>query len=433
MKSIEIASTGSLVNQQAIAEGLAALQPIIKDLNRATSQGYSTQFASINLPLDQDLMGHIAALVGEKKKLKATLLVVIGIGGSNLGAKAVYQTGGLQQSVPILWADTVDSDSLFAMLAQVERHLKAGRNVLLNVISKSGATTETIANFECFLAVLKQHRPDTFADFVVATTDKDSKLWQLAHAQNFTCLEIPARVGGRFSVLSAAGLFPLAFAGVDIVQLSAGAAAMRTICLKPDAGNLAALSAISMPRWYQQGYAIHDLFLFCPAWEDMGKWYRQLVGESLGKEKDISGKPVHVGITPTVSVGSTDLHSVGQLYLAGPYNTATTFVKIEKNNHTVTVPNYSEYDALVPHIQNKSLATIMNAIFEGTVHAYAQQKRPHLILTIPEKSAWYCGQFLQYKMIEIMYLGYLLQVDPFDQPHVELYKRETRNILSSLR
>lgn len=427
MKSIEIASTGSLVNQETIAEGLAALQPIIKDLNRAASQGYDTQFASINLPLDHDLLGHIA-----KKRLEATLLVVIGIGGSNLGAKAVYQACSLLQSVPILWADTVDSDSLFAMLAQVERHLKAGQNILLNVISKSGKTTETIANFECFLAVLKRHRPDTFADFVVATTDKDSKLWQLAHAQKFMCLEIPALVGGRFSVLSAAGLFPLAFAGVDIAQLHQGAASMRTLCLQPGAENLAAISAIIMHQWYQQGYAIHDLFLFCPAWEDMGKWYRQLVGESLGKEKDVTGKQVHVGITPTVSIGSTDLHSVGQLYLAGPYNSATTFVKIEKNNHQVAVPDYPEYDALVPHIQNKSVATLMNAIFEGTVHAYAQQKRPHLILAIPEKSEWYCGQFLQYKMIEIMYLGYLLQVDPFDQPHVELYKRETRNILGKL-
>jgi glucose-6-phosphate isomerase len=147
------------------------------------------------------------------------------------------------------------------------------------------------------------------------------------------------------------------------------------------------------------------------------------MGESIGKTND-------VGIIPTVSVGSTDLHSVGQLYLGGPSVIFTTFVLVEKNKSNLVLPRDHSFDSLVPHLQGKSFAMIMDAIIEGTQHAYRTAKRAYVTIALPEKSAYYMGQFMQLKMMEMVYLGFLLDVNPFDQPAVEQYKKETRRLLA---
>src|SRR5207245_393158 len=125
---------------------------------------------------------------------------------------------------------------------------------------------------------------------------------------------------------------------------------------------------------------------------------------------------------PTISIGSTDLHSVAQLYLAGPYNRFTTFIAVEKNKSNLQLPDYQEFESLVPKIQGKTLSSIMHAILEGTKKAYLLDNRPFVSVTIPEKNAYYVGQYMQIKMIEMMYLGYLLNVNHFDQQDVEKYK-----------
>jgi len=154
------------------------------------------------------------------------------------------------------------------------------------------------------------------------------------------------------------------------------------------------------------------------------------MGESIGKEFNKYGKKVFSGITPTVSIGSTDLHSMAQLYLGGPYDKFTTFVRIERNNSSIKTPNLEEYSALVDKIQDKSLREMMDAIFEGIKIAFKKEKRPFTEITLPDKSEYSIGQLLQFKMMEIMYLGFLLDVNPFDQPNVEMYKTETRKILA---
>jgi len=139
---------------------------------------------------------------------------------------------------------------------------------------------------------------------------------------------------------------------------------------------------------------------------------------------------VNIGITPTVSIGSTDLHSMAQLYLGGPYDKFTTFVCVEESNSDIDVPELGDYSEIVSGIQGKSLKTIMNAILEGTKRAFKKDKRPFVEATLPDKSEHSIGQFLQFKMIDTIYLGYLLDVNPFDQPSVESYKSETRKILA---
>ncbi len=177
---------------------------------------YQTPYASLAVPFDKQARERVNDVVREKKKLNPTVLVVVGIGGSSLGAKAIHQAifGRVRvkksPDVPELYfAETVDADRMFVILSVLEIELAAGNNVLINVVTKSGTTTETVANFYVILEVLKKYRPDDYAQLVVVTTDKDSLLAEFAQREFFTCLEIPKMVGGRYSVFSAVGLFPL--------------------------------------------------------------------------------------------------------------------------------------------------------------------------------------------------------------------------------
>lgn len=413
----------------------AKLSPEIERIAAARATGYTSEYASAHLPFDEELLKTVYAAVKEKKYLQPTTLVVIGIGGSNLGTIAVLEAlegkfYNHQQEVKVYFVDTVDSDNVNDIAQLVEQELESGENIILNVISKSGTTTETIACFEVFLEILKSHRPYNYHQFVVATTDQDSALWNLARAEEFALLPIPKNVGGRYSVFSAVGLFPLCFLDIDIKKLLEGArSGFEVATLQTGGTNHAATSAILIAQHYHLGRIVHDTFLFSVALASLGAWYRQLSGESLGKAFDKEKSKVNIGLLPTISIGSTDLHSVAQLYFGGPDNRFTSFISVARNASEVVLPNYQEFEALVGNIQNKSLTTIMDAILQGTQHAYAHDKRPFVSWILPEKSAYYIGQWMQIKMIEIMYVGYLLNVNPFDQPEVERYKREVRELL----
>lgn len=401
------------------------------------ARNYDSDYAAINLPGDSAMVGRVQSVIKEKQELRPTMLVVIGIGGSHLGAKAIHEAlfGHLyneqKPEVKLYWADTVDSDYILDILLLVEQELQRGNNILLNVISKSGTTTETVANFEIFLSLLKKARKDMYRDCIVVTTDRGSALWNVAQQERFACLEIPKKVGGRFSVFSPVGLFPLGFLGVDIKELLRGARETVALCVDDDIfKNPAALSAAMAYQHYMNGKSIYDLFLFSVDLKSIGAWYRQLVAESLGKKFNRDGGEVRIGIMPTVSIGSTDLHSMVQLYLGGPRNRFTLFVSAGQNKSELSVPHLKEYEQCVASIQGKSLSSILNAILYGVQEAYSTNELPFYSVEMPKKSALYVGQFLQWKMIEIIYLGYLLDVNPFDQPQVELYKQETRKILA---
>ena len=403
---------------------------------RTTSTGYDDPRASINLPDDKDMLGKVRQVIDDKLQLRPEYLVVVGTGGSNLGIIAVQQAvlgrlyNQLNPATKILYADTTDSDYITNIIQLVDPTLNRRGSILVDGISKSGTTTETIANFEILLNILRRRKKD-YEKYVVVTSDRESKLWNLALEKGFDVLEIPKMVGGRYSVLSPVGLFPLGLLGLDIEQLLEGARFIRDMCIQSDIEkNPAAICAAIQFLHYQQGKNVFDLFLFSNDLESVGKWHRQLMAESLGKEFSKKGKRVNIGFTPTVSIGSTDLHSMAQLYLGGPYDKFTSFVCVGENKSDIDVPRLEGYSELVSEIQGKSLKTIMDAILEGTKRAFRKDKRPFVEVTLPDKSEGSVGQFLQFKMIETIYLGSLLDVNPFDQPDVESYKRETRGILS---
>lgn len=392
---------------------------------------YDAPESSINLPGDDALLIEVRGMIAKKVTANLKYNIVVGIGGSNLGTKAVYDAlfgardmVGIAPAPKLLFAETTDPESLTALCSLINT-LESADEVVLTLISKSGGTTETIANFEILMQPLKAKFEDALSR-VVAITDEGSKLWQSAQAKGIACIALPATVGGRYSVFSAVGLFPLASVGVDVAALRHGAYDMLTHCMQD--ADVALESAAVLAESYRAGYTINDNFFFHPELESLGKWYRQLMGESVGKEQSLTGETIHAGITPTVSLGSTDLHSVGQLYLGGPKDKLTTFVSA-KATTAVPVPGDRLLADLVPMINGKTAEDIMTAILEGVQIAYQKAELPYMEVVLEGINEASIGAYLQFKMLEMMYLGQLLQVNSFDQPNVEAYKIETKHVL----
>jgi len=393
---------------------------------------YTNDAASILLPSEREFIQDSVSLANEYSD--SSLVVVIGIGGSNLGTMAIQRAVlGKFHNIEhperqIFYPDTVDSDSIESMLQAVKR---ASGRVVVNAVTKSGATTETVANLEVLLGVLTENRQSS----VVVTTDQGSKLEKLARTKDFRVLSIPQKVGGRYSVFSNVGLFPLALMGINLEKLLDGAAEMLDRCLSTSLkDNPAAVIASLILLNLERGISIHDHFLFSNDLEAIGKWYRQLMGESIGKEWNASGtKRTFTGITPTVSIGSTDLHSMAQLYLGGPRDKLFRFVIVSNSRSSVSLPHMPEFEALVENIQGLGFSDIMDAVVKGVQRAFVKANRPFIEVILPDKSERSVGQLLQLEMIEMMLLAKLLDVNPYDQPAVENYKIETRELLKELK
>lgn len=410
--------TSGLIDDQLVdlAKTHNLEQEIMRLQEAVNNKNYDTDYAWVATLYDQENVERVQKLVEKKQSLAIDVLVVIGIGGSSLGAKAVHQAlNGLfyneQNALKVYFLETVDVSYTAQLCALLEDYFKAGTKILVNVISKSGSTLETTLNFNCILALLYAHFPKNYQDYVVVTTDENSALHEIAKEEEFDVLFIPKKVGGRYSVFSSVGLFPLAFIGIDIEEFLNGAQQLVSMYTHQDIlNNSAAVSALTLYSHYKQGKNIHDTFLFSPCLEPLGQWYRQLSAESLGKKFNKRNEIVNTGMTPTVSIGSNDLHSVAQLYLGGPYDKFTTFVTIK----------------LQEEMQDFSYAFIMPEIALATQKAYQNDNRPFCTVELEHVDENHLGQFMALKMFETLYLGYLLEINPFDQPQVELYKKEIK-------
>lgn len=410
------------------------LNPYIENLRKVESLGeYSVPESSINLPTDEELLTRVEEVAAKFLNEKIKYIFVVGIGGSNLGTKAIYDGLGGDNlfARKIIFLDTNNS-TLLSHCYHILSLITSLEEIVIVSISKSGGTSETLANTEILLDVLFPRFGTLTKDRLLVITDEGSPYMEEAKGRGVTTLGMPTIVGGRFSVLSTVGLLPLLLAGVDIKSLRAGAGAIRAQCLNIDINNNpAAQSALVAQQAYQHGQFVHDTFVFNAELESLGKWYRQLLGESIGKS-EIGVTSARVGFVPTVSVGSTDLHSVGQLYLGGPARILTTFVHSAKDLQTFNVPKDRLFPKLAPMITGKSSADIMSAIMAGTMKAYNDQSLPFMEIIFDGITAYELGAFMQFKMIEMMFLGRLFSVDTFNQQAVELYKVETKRILESI-
>ncbi len=426
---IKIETRDSQVPKGKLASSQKKLLPRIKELQSLlSSRSYAHDACSILLP-DEPLFQFQSQSLARKLS-RPSLLIVIGIGGSNLGAMAVADAvlgkhhNLANPRTALLFADTCEPDLLHS-LSNIARHVSdSGGRVMLNLVSKSGGTAESIANFSYLHSMLSY--PE-----VVVTTGEGSPLHSLAEKEGFHVLPIPGRLGGRYSVFSNAGLFPLSVLGIDTQALLSGAKKMRDMCLSPHHNNPASLLASLIFLRHKSGSGIFEQFLFSPDLESAGKWYRQLLAESSGKEWDAPHRrKINSGITPAVAIGSTDLHSMAQLYLAGPNDKLFRFVRVQHEGSAASLPHSQSLDKLVPGLSGKSPSKIMGALFSATQAAFRKRSRPFITLTLKDKSPATMGSLLQLEMLETIYLCHLLLANPFDQPAVEGYKRETRRLLS---
>jgi glucose-6-phosphate isomerase len=411
------------------------LQVYAQELCRVVRSGrYDVAESSLCLSSDAELSKRISSILRDVGVRHLRLIVVIGIGGSNLGTKAVYEglrglSGGKSKLPRMLFADTCETSELLGIADQVSA-LASSKEVLIVMISKSGSTTETAINTDVIVSKLHKRFSD-IQDRLVVITDEGSPLMEAAQQKGIRVCSMPASVGGRFSVFSAVGLLPLQAAGVDTAELCRGAWEMREQCLAISFKKNPAMQS----AWYifeqaKRGKAIINTFVFHPQLESLGKWYRQLAGESLGKET-VRGKK-RINILPVVSVGSTDLHSVGQRYLGGARDISTMFVwasapplftPSSQRRLWLETPSTAALAGVSPQ-------QVMTAIREGVMIAYQKNHLPFVGVDLEEISAYSLGAFLQWKMCEVMFLGKLCDVNTFDQPDVERYKKETRKLLS---
>jgi glucose-6-phosphate isomerase len=385
-------------------------------------QSYSDDAGSLVLPTDTRHAAGGRVFANQCKD--AELLVVVGIGGSNLGTVAVQEAilgkyYNLHANCRVLYADTVDPNSTHHIADEVRHTLRAGKKVVIDAVSKSGTTAETIANLEVLLDAVGKNKNV----YVMVTSDVGSEFDKLAKKHAFHTLQIPKHVGGRYSVFTNVSLFPLAVMGVDIERLVEGAHGMLQHCLRTDLASNPALLLASVAYLHARKRKVQDTFVFSNDLHSYGLWYRQLLAESIGKN-------AKAGIIPTVSVGSTDLHSVGQLDIAGPDETFYRFVTVTEPRHHVVVPRNGAFNSLVPHLAGKDFMTIMDAILKGTQAAFRKHKRPFIEIELPDLSEDNVGGLLQAEMVATMLLGHLLGVNPFDQPAVEEYKSVTRQLLA---
>ena len=420
-------------------EAHAALDAYVADIAELKKDGagkYDVPESALFLPKDAGILAEARRLAEQYAGAQLQCVIVIGIGGSNLGTKAVYDAlrGAYDPARPqlpkLFFLDTLSEEALRALYELLEARVRHSDQVLINIVSKSGTTVESVANFELLYQTLAKRFPD-IASRVIATTDRDSALWKKGKERGFGILEIPAPVGGRFSVFSAVGLFPLLVAGIDVEEFCRGGGEMLDRVLSRDrATNDAIKSSEEIFAAQKSGCVMLNLFFFHPELESLGKWERQLVAESLGKEKDLTGRVVHAGITPIVSIASADLHSMAQLYFGGPRDKVTLLVHAN-NSVGERILEGGPLVGLVPALAEKSSGEIMEAIYQGVTAAYKAHELPHIEIELPEISAYTLGGYMEWRMATVMYLAKLMNVNAFDQPNVEDYKKVTRAMLEN--
>jgi glucose-6-phosphate isomerase len=430
------------LNENEIYEQGKALSPYISSLQSIVEKGgYDTPECSLNLVSDGEQFRKADAMAKSLGGERLKYVIVVGIGGSNLGAAAVYEAMYgktdlfLSRTPKLIFADTNNPREMEHIKNVLEKNVGDSREVVVNVITKSGTTTETIANAGFLFEVLKQKFGEKIAaERMVITSDDKSELGQIAFEKGMHVLPIPPNVGGRYSVFSAVGIFPLQLAGVNMSELIEGARVMRSHCLKlpgtEDAAiNPAIFGAVSSYLYSRKKLNVYNSFFFNSELESLGKWWRQLFAESLGKRYSLDGSSVYAGMTPIVSIGSTDLHSMVQLYFGGPKDKLTNFIYTTADAGRASVPREHPFMKFAPDISGKDFTEIMGAILGGTKEAYKEHALPFTETVLPNIDEYSIGQFLQLKMMETMFLAKLWNINAFDQPEVESYKKITQELL----
>ncbi|MCR4925206.1 MAG: glucose-6-phosphate isomerase [Clostridiales bacterium] len=415
----------NFVGELVSDEELAALQKeVVEAHNTLTSKsGAGNDFLGwLDLPTnyDKEEFARIKA-AAEKIKKDSDVLIVIGIGGSYLGARAAIEFikspnyNVLKKDTPDIYfsGNSISSTALSELIQICD-----GRDFSVNVISKSGTTTEPAVAFRVFRELLeKKYGKKGAAERIYVTTDKEKgTLKGLADREGYQTFVVPDDVGGRFSVLTAVGLLPIAASGADIDALMKGAQqAQKELCdtdiEKNDCYKYAAIRNVL----YRKGKSVEMIVSYEPAFQMMSEWFKQLFGESEGKD----GK----GLFPASAIFSTDLHSLGQYIQQGERIMFETVVDFKKPKQEIVINNDSENVDGLNFLAGKTMDFVNRKAFEGTILAHNDGGVPNLVLEVPEMNETELGYMIYFFEKACAISGYILKVNPFNQPGVESYKK----------
>lgn len=390
-----------------------------------------------NLPYDTENLENIKERL-KKFKDKFDTQVVLGIGGSGLGPSALYSSllNYIHNELPkekrkgmrTYVIDNVDPDWFSDMMEVIDP-----KNTVFVVISKSGSTAETAADFLACFSRFKDVLSNKMSEHIVAVTDpKKGELRKMADEFGLESFAIPENVGGRFSVLSSVGLVPGELMGIDTSSLLEGAREMDKVSRKPKLmENPAYLNAVLEYILYLKGVNISVLMPYSTKLGKWADWYIQLWAESLGKKVDNDGAYVYVGPTPIKGVGSTDQHSQVQLFKEGPYDKVITFIRVEKFHNEVNLSydeRLSKYSSL-GYLMNHTMNELINAEEMATEVALAKEGKPSKTIILPEVNEYYVGQMIFFFEVATAMSGELYNINAFDQPGVEEGKNFTYALL----
>jgi glucose-6-phosphate isomerase len=411
------------IKEEAINALIPRMQKIQADLQGRRQAGALPFY---DLPYQTEEVARVKALA-ETVKNACDALVVLGIGGSALGTRALQHAllpSFLPRKPALFVADNIDP-ATFGMLLD---SLNLSRTYF-NVISKSGETAETMSQFLIVRRLLEEKLgPEAVRQQIVVTTDvKSGYLRPLIEREGWRDLIIPAGVGGRFSVLTPVGLFPAAIAGIDIDELLAGAAWADERSKEADLWrNPASLFAALQ---YLSGKPMVVMMPYADGLAGVSEWFCQLWAESLGKENDRHGKTVHTGQTPVRALGTTDQHSQLQLYTEGPNDKVVVFLRVDDPGRELTIPDvYPDIEGF-HYLAGAGLGALLRNEQHATEIALAKKGRMTCTFTLPAVNAFTLGQILYLLEVATAVAGELYDINAFDQPGVEEGKRLTYGMM----
>ena len=415
-----------------LADRFRAAHESVEAIRRSGEMGF------FELPYDSDALAQAQELADQIEG-RFENLVIIGMGGSALGARTLRDAllGSLwnersneeRAGRPRMYIlDNVDPGAVLDVVEYLDL-----RRTLFNVVSKSGSTAETMALYLVLEGLLIEElgKENVGEHFVFTTDPENGALRSIAEAEGINSLRIPGNVGGRFSVLSPVGLFPAALAGVDAAALLGGAARADEYCRTPVLGeNAAGLMATLLHVAHSElGASIHVLMPYSERLRSFSFWFQQLWAESLGKAHDRSGNVVHTGPTPLPAVGVTDQHAQVQLFMEGPLDKVVIFVALTGTQRDMKIGGHRASVPSVAYLGDHTLGQLMDAERRATAEALRRNGRANMTFEIEYLDASTLGELFMLMSVATIYAGALYDVNPLDQQGVEMGKQLTYGLM----
>lgn len=413
---------------EALQEMHPALERVHSQIQTRSGQG-ANYLGFLELPHQVQSQVETIQACADRIAAQSDQHVVLGIGGSYLGARALISalchpyfnelSREARQGRPRMYfeGNNMDSDAFSALIDRLPHKGETApeRAWSLNVISKSGGTLETAVAFRLLRQLMEEHYGEGAAERIVATTDaSQGKLKALSDQKGYQRFVIPDDVGGRYSVFSPVGLLPAAVAGISIQELLQGAQDMAGLCAQPGLENPAYLYASLQYLSVQAGRDISVMNIWDKGLEYLGFWYDQLAAESLGKDGQ--------GRVPLTGVCTRDLHARGQQLQEGARNTVITNIFVQQPQHYVSIAADAEDLDELNYLAGKPMHELLQNAYEGTNYAYARDGRPSMNLVLSDRSAYTLGALMYLFEVATLAEGYLMEINPLNQPGVEAYK-----------